>query len=114
MHLRHREGVRRRPVRSVEARVFARPSFSGMAKRSYRHGSQSVCPSNVKFSQALAEDSPIRAREFIAGENAMTLATDILALDEYEREGTPQHDEHVRGVGIRGDSRHAVHASRAA
>ena len=33
----------------------------------------------------LAEDSPFRAREFIAGKNAATLATlvtDILALDQ--------------------------------
>ncbi len=43
---------------------------------------QSVCPWNVKFSQALAEDSPFTAREFIAGKDAVTLATDILALDQ--------------------------------
>ena len=43
---------------------------------------QSVCPWNVKFSQALAVDSPFRAREFIAGKDAVTLATDILALDQ--------------------------------
>ncbi|MES3035677.1 MAG: tRNA epoxyqueuosine(34) reductase QueG [Gemmatimonadota bacterium] len=43
---------------------------------------QSVCPWNVKFSQELAEDSPFRAREFIAGKDAVTLATDILALDQ--------------------------------
>ena len=42
---------------------------------------QSVCPWNVKFSQALAEDSPFKAREFIAGKDATKLATDILALD---------------------------------
>ena len=29
----------------------------------------------------LAEDSPFRAREFVAGKDAATLATDILALD---------------------------------
>ena len=43
---------------------------------------QSVCPWNVKFSRELAEDSPFRAREFIAGKDAVTLATDILALDQ--------------------------------
>jgi epoxyqueuosine reductase len=42
---------------------------------------QSVCPWNVKFSQALAEDSPFRARKFLDGKDAATLATDILALD---------------------------------
>jgi hypothetical protein len=36
----------------------------------------------VKFSQELAEESPFRAREFIAGKHAVTLATDILALDQ--------------------------------
>ena len=30
----------------------------------------------------LAEDSPFRAREFIAGKDSMTLARDILALDQ--------------------------------
>ncbi len=43
---------------------------------------QEVCPWNVKLSQELADDSPFRAREFIAGKNAVTLATDILALDQ--------------------------------
>jgi epoxyqueuosine reductase len=43
---------------------------------------QSVCPWNVKFSQELAEDSPFRPREFLAGKDAVTLATDILALDQ--------------------------------
>jgi epoxyqueuosine reductase len=43
---------------------------------------QDVCPWNVKFSQALADDSPFRAREFIAEKDAVTLATDILALDQ--------------------------------
>jgi len=36
----------------------------------------------VKFSQALAEDSPFAPREFIAGKDARTLARDILALDQ--------------------------------
>ena len=41
-----------------------------------------MCPWNVSFTQALAEDSPFRAREFIAGKDAVTLASDILALDQ--------------------------------
>ncbi len=41
-----------------------------------------MCPWNVKFSQELAGDSPFGAREFIAGKDAATLATDILALDQ--------------------------------
>jgi hypothetical protein len=36
----------------------------------------------VKFSQELADDSPFWAREFIAGKDAVTLATEILALDQ--------------------------------
>jgi epoxyqueuosine reductase len=41
-----------------------------------------VCPWNLKFSVALAEQSPFRARDFIAGKDAATLARDILALDQ--------------------------------
>jgi epoxyqueuosine reductase len=41
-----------------------------------------VCPWNRKFSQELAEESPFRAREFIAAKDAVTLARDILALDQ--------------------------------
>ena len=56
--------------------------MSRISKRLYRHISQSVCPWNVKFSQELADDSPFGARGFIAGKDAQTLATDILALDQ--------------------------------
>ena len=55
---------------------------SSTRKRQYRHISQEVCPWNRKFSIALAEDSPFLAREFIAGKDAVTLASDILALDQ--------------------------------
>ena len=41
-----------------------------------------MCPWNGKFSQELAEGSPFAPREFIAGKDAVTLATDILALDQ--------------------------------
>ena len=50
--------------------------------RLYRNISQSVCPWNVKFSQALADNSPFAPREFIAGKDAVTLATEILALEQ--------------------------------
>ena len=36
----------------------------------------------MKCSQELAQDSPFAAREFIAGRHAVTLATDILAMDQ--------------------------------
>ncbi len=39
-------------------------------------------PWNVKFSQELAADSPFRAREFITGKDALTLARDIRVLDQ--------------------------------
>ena len=53
-----------------------------ISKRLYRHIPQSVCPWNQKFSVALADGSPFAAREFIAGKDAVMLATDILALDQ--------------------------------
>jgi epoxyqueuosine reductase len=43
---------------------------------------QDVCPWNRKFSVELAADSPFKPREFIAGKDAVTLATDILALEQ--------------------------------
>ncbi len=36
----------------------------------------------MKFSQELAEGSPFAAREFVAEKDAVTLARDILALDQ--------------------------------
>ncbi len=53
-----------------------------ISKRFYRHISQDVCPWNRKFSQELADDLPFEAREFIAGKDPVTLATDILTLDQ--------------------------------
>ncbi len=53
-----------------------------ISKRLYRHISQTCCPWNVKFSQALADNSPFMAREFIAGKDAVRLTRDILALDQ--------------------------------
>jgi len=41
-----------------------------------------VCPWNQKFSLPLTDGSPFRARAFIAGKDAVTLARDILALDQ--------------------------------
>ena len=52
------------------------PVISPISKRLYRLISQSVCPWNVKFSQELAQDSPFAPRDTV------TLATDILALDQ--------------------------------
>ena len=41
-----------------------------------------MCPWNQKFSLPLTDGSPFAAREFIAGKDALTLATDILALNQ--------------------------------
>ncbi len=60
----------------------SRPVSSSTTKRLYRHISQSVCPWNQKFSSPLADGSPFKAREFITGKDAATLAADILALDQ--------------------------------
>ena len=65
----------------MELRVSC-PVTSWTSKRLYRHISQDVCPWNVKFSQALADDSPFAPRDFIARKDAVTLAADILALDQ--------------------------------
>ena len=54
-----------------------------MEERSYRHITQSCCIWHVKFSQELADDSPFRTWEFSAGKDAVTLATDILTLDQH-------------------------------
>ncbi len=42
---------------------------------------QSVCPWNVKFSRDATEVA-FAAREFIAGKDALTLATEVLAMDD--------------------------------
>jgi epoxyqueuosine reductase len=62
--------------------MVSRPVTRAISKRLYRHISQSVCPWNVKFSQELAEESPFQAREFMAGKDSLTLAREILALDQ--------------------------------
>ena len=41
-----------------------------------------MCRWNRKFSEALADDSPFQARDFLDRKDALTLATDILALDQ--------------------------------
>ncbi len=47
-----------------------------------------MCPWNQKFSLPLSDESPFAAREFIAGKDAVTLATDILALDQEQFSAT--------------------------
>jgi epoxyqueuosine reductase len=43
---------------------------------------QEVCPWNVKFSRELADDSPFQPRAFILDKDAVTLARDVLAMEQ--------------------------------
>ena len=82
---RHRRRVATILVLSTQ--VFARfrvshPVDNGISKRFFGHSPQEVCPWNAKFSSPLADDAPFRARAFLDGKDAVTLATDILALNQ--------------------------------
>jgi len=61
-----------------------------------------VCPWNQKFSVALAEQSPFRAREFIAGKDAVTLSRELLAMSQAEfsaaLKGSPMKRAKLRGL----------------
>jgi hypothetical protein len=54
----------------------------------------------------LAEGSPFRAREFVAGKDAVTLARDILALDQQAFSAAFRKSPMKRAklVGIRGNA----------
>ncbi len=56
---------------------------SGIAKWSYRHSSQDVCPFNVKFANELRERA-FAPREALAGRDARTLASELLAMSQSE------------------------------
>ena len=45
---------------------------------------QSVCPWNLRFSRELADDSPFKPREFLAGKDARDLAEELLAMSTAE------------------------------
>lgn len=45
---------------------------------------QSVCPWNVRFSRELADDSPFKPREVVAGKDARALAEDLLEMSKEE------------------------------
>jgi epoxyqueuosine reductase len=44
------------------------------------HVSQSACPFNVKFARELADDSPFAPRAALGGEDARTLARELLGM----------------------------------
>jgi epoxyqueuosine reductase len=63
---------------------------------------QDVCPYNIKFSRALAEDSPFVAREALGGKDARTLAREILGMTQPEFsaafKGSPMKRAKLRGL----------------
>jgi epoxyqueuosine reductase len=63
---------------------------------------QDVCPYNIKFSRALAEDSPYAAREALGGKDARTLAREILGMPQPEFSaafrGSPMKRAKLRGL----------------
>ena len=63
---------------------------------------QDVCPWNMRFSQALPNESPLAAREALAGKNARTLARELLGMtqDEFSRgfKGSPMKRAKLRGL----------------
>jgi epoxyqueuosine reductase len=56
---------------------------SSISKWFCRHSAQEVCPFNIKFSRALSETA-FEPREILAGKDARTLATEVLAMDDEE------------------------------
>jgi epoxyqueuosine reductase len=44
--------------------------------------SQDVCPWNVRFAEALPDESPFAPREVLAGKDTRTLARELLAMSQ--------------------------------
>ena len=63
---------------------------------------QDVCPFNIKFSRALAEDSPFAPRGMVGGRDARTLARDLLGMTQAEFsaafKGSPMKRAKLRGL----------------
>jgi epoxyqueuosine reductase len=61
-----------------------------------------VCPWNVRFSRDLADDSPFKPREVIAGKDARALAHELLAMSEDEFStrfrGSPMKRAKLKGL----------------
>lgn len=72
---------------------------------------QSVCPWNVKFSEALAEGSPFAAREFIEGKDARRLARDLLIMSQ-EAFSAAFRKSPMKRAQLRGLKRNAAVVSR--
>ncbi len=76
--------------------------MSGIAKWLYRHSSQSVCPYNVKFAQALPEELSFAAREAVAAKDARAIARELLGMTQEEFSaafrGSPMKRAKLRGL----------------
>jgi epoxyqueuosine reductase len=63
---------------------------------------QTTCPWNVKFATVLAEDSPYRAREVLAGKDSRQLARELLGMTQEESsatfKGSPMKRAKLRGL----------------
>jgi epoxyqueuosine reductase len=63
---------------------------------------QSVCPFNVKFARALADDSPLAPREALGHKDARTLARELLGMTQEEFSaafrGSPMKRAKLRGL----------------
>jgi epoxyqueuosine reductase len=61
-----------------------------------------VCPYNIKFSRALADDSPYAAREALGGKDARTLVRELLGMSQPEFsaafKGSPMKRAKLRGL----------------
>ena len=69
------------PTQPSVTRAVRTPEVRESSRRVHRHISHRMCPWNHQLSVELAEDSPVTPREFIAAKDAVTLATNMLALD---------------------------------
>jgi epoxyqueuosine reductase QueG len=69
----------------------------------------------VKFSQELTDDSPYRGRESIAGKDSLTLARDIMAIDQEQFSAASRKSPMQRAKlrGLRRNAEVAVANTRA-
>ena len=68
---------------------------------------QDVCPWNVSFAKELPDASPLRAREFLAGKDARTLARELLAMTQEEFSAAFK-DSPMKRAKLRGLKRNAA------
>lgn len=79
---------------------------SGISKRVGGHTSQEVCPWNVRFATELKEPA-FAEREVLAGENARTLARELLGMTQ-EEFARAFRDSPMKRAKLRGLKRNAA------